>query len=252
MKDRIVFDPTGLADADNIGAFIRAEDGTLITHTTDGLKERLDVSSGAEFAEDSAHVSGDKGSFVLAVRNDTEGSLVSANGDYAPLQVDALGRLRVSADIDIVNGFEKAEDSAAVSGDIGGYVLSVREDVLTTSTSASCDYQSFKTDDLGRLWVNVDKIAPQAGFASAAYGTESVGVAAAQIVAAPLANRKRLWIENVSSNRTIFIGFDNAVDATNGFRISAGGVLEIEADAALDVYAISNGAAADLRYMEFA
>lgn len=60
------------------------------------------VQDAASYLEDSAHVSGNRGVFSLAVRNDTEGSLVSADGDYAPLQVDSLGRLRVNADISVV------------------------------------------------------------------------------------------------------------------------------------------------------
>lgn len=46
-------------------------------------------------AEDAVHGSGDQGIMQLAVRNDSEGSLVDTDGDYAPLQVDSSGRLRV-------------------------------------------------------------------------------------------------------------------------------------------------------------
>jgi len=52
-------------------------------------------------AEDSAHGSGDQGIQILAVRTDTEQSLVSAEFDYGSLQIDSLGRLRVLADIDV-------------------------------------------------------------------------------------------------------------------------------------------------------
>ena len=104
-------------------------------------------------SEDAAHSSGDQGIMGLAVRNDVEGSLVSADGDYAPLQVDSAGRLRVIADIDISNQAEKAEDSAHVSGDSGNYVLNVRQDSLATSTSADGDYQSFKSNANGELYV---------------------------------------------------------------------------------------------------
>ncbi|MCI0558815.1 MAG: hypothetical protein MN733_09985, partial [Nitrososphaera sp.] len=49
-------------------------------------------------AEDAVHTSGDTGVMALAVRSDAGGSLVSASGDYSPLQVDATGNLRVSAE----------------------------------------------------------------------------------------------------------------------------------------------------------
>lgn len=45
-------------------------------------------------AEDSAHTSGDKGMMLLAIRKDSAGTLASADGDYAPLQVDSEGAFR--------------------------------------------------------------------------------------------------------------------------------------------------------------
>jgi len=44
-------------------------------------------------AEDAAHTSGDVGVMPLAVRNDALATLGGADGDYAPLQVDAFGAL---------------------------------------------------------------------------------------------------------------------------------------------------------------
>ena len=45
--------------------------------------------------EDDAHNSGDVGVMSLAVRSDADGTLVGTTGDYAPLQVDANGYLKV-------------------------------------------------------------------------------------------------------------------------------------------------------------
>jgi hypothetical protein len=48
-------------------------------------------------AEDSAHVSGDKGIMALAVRQDTASvTLAGTDGDYIPLSVDKYGSLRVT------------------------------------------------------------------------------------------------------------------------------------------------------------
>lgn len=47
-------------------------------------------------AEDAAHSSGDVGIQMLAVRKDTSSAGIGANGDYAPLAVDASGRLYAS------------------------------------------------------------------------------------------------------------------------------------------------------------
>ena len=47
-------------------------------------------------SEDAAHASGDKGIMALVVRKDTAAALAGADGDYAPLEVDASGRLWVN------------------------------------------------------------------------------------------------------------------------------------------------------------
>lgn len=154
-KDKLIYDSTTPADGDSVAAFLRTSGGAL---TSSGPAGALDVNVVASvsggYAEDSAHVSGDIGTQILAVRSDAGGSLVSDDGDYTPLSVDANGRLRVDAEISIATGADKAEDSAHVSGDIGSYILGVRQDTLANSTSADGDYGSLKLDSLGRLWTN--------------------------------------------------------------------------------------------------
>ena len=156
-KDKLIYDGTTPADGDSVAAFLHA---TLkLTSTTLGGVEALDVniagsSSIGIFNEDTAHVSGDKGQQILAVRSDAGGSLSSTDGDYTPLSVNATGELRVAADISITTGSDKAEDAAHTTGDIGTYILGVRQDTLAASVSADGDYGSLKFDSLGRLWAN--------------------------------------------------------------------------------------------------
>jgi len=155
-KDKLIYDATTPSDGDSIAAFLHA---TLkLTSTTLGGKEALDVNIAGStglgiYDEDTAHVSGDKGQQILAVRSDAGGSLVSDNGDYTPLSVNAAGELRVAADISVSTGSDKAEDSAHVSGDIGTYILGVQQSTLSSS-NADGDYGSLKLDSLGRLWTN--------------------------------------------------------------------------------------------------
>lgn len=151
---QIKVDTTTLANGHSIAAYLVDAAGNLLTSTLVGSKQRLDVQSSAEYAEDTAHTTGDYGQHVLAVRNDTEGSLVGTDGDYAPLQVDALGRLRVNADINVNNDFVYAEDSAFTDEDLGAAVLLVRQDTLASSTTADGDYGSFKSTSLGELYVH--------------------------------------------------------------------------------------------------
>ena len=57
-------------------------------------------------AEDAAHSGGDTGVMGLAVRRDADTTLVGADNDYAPLQVDADGALKV----EIFDGGDRGVD----------------------------------------------------------------------------------------------------------------------------------------------
>ena len=61
MKDKLIFDVTDantIADSDSVGAFLRSSDGTLLTHSTVGGKEALDVSiaDGVNVEVDLSHI----------------------------------------------------------------------------------------------------------------------------------------------------------------------------------------------------
>lgn len=218
-KERLVYNPT------NGGDQVSVYELTLLSK-----------------AEDSAHTSGDQGIMSLAVRNDAGTSLVSADGDYSPLSVDSFGRLRVLATgVTLVSDHQ--EDAVFTDEDFGSYVLSVREDVLATSTTATGDYQSFKTDALGRLYMNE---ASQT-FANSAVSVTNV---ATDLVPTDLVNRKRIIIQN-NDNKAIFVG-DSAVTSSNGVRVSAGSSAEFSASEQCDLYAITASGNADVRVLEFA
>lgn len=144
---------------DDFGLLVGAYNSTLPT-ITDGDYSELQLDSSGrliirgQFDEDSAHTSSDPGLHILAVRNDTEGSLVDTDGDYAPLQVDSSGRLRVIADVDVGIDAEKAEDSAHTSTDIGNFMLAVRRDTKSSGVDADGDYASLNVDADGDLYVS--------------------------------------------------------------------------------------------------
>lgn len=55
------------------------------------------VADGADIKEeDIANVSGDKGSFILGVRNDVAAVRTSADGDYSPIATDSAGRIGIA------------------------------------------------------------------------------------------------------------------------------------------------------------
>lgn len=188
--------------------------------------------------EDVPHVSGDTGSFVLAVRNDANTAFTNTNGDYSPIAVNANGAVAIndggnsitvdgtvaisgtvavtqstspwvvsgtvtvnqgtspwvtsldattlaalesitvqnpggasavniqdggnSITVDgavtvsgtIATNSERAEDSGHTSGQIGNFVLGVRNDTASTLTSTDLDYTPFATDAAGRIGIS--------------------------------------------------------------------------------------------------
>lgn len=305
-KDKLIFDPADLAASDDVGAYLRASDGTLLTHTDVGGKKALDVNvanaidveishlddsikigDGVDFlainadgsinavvsatnldirdltfATDKVDVTGSEVSLdaaTLAALENINAVVTATDLDIRDLNhaqdnvaiaqggntmvVNADGSINVNADISVVNGSDKVEDSAHVSGDIGTYVLAVREDTLASSTSASGDYASFKVDALGRLYTN--DVAQDALFS-----TVSVAITATDLVASELANRRKMLIQNVS-NRTIFLG-ESTVTAANGLRLSAGSSIELEVGPQINLYAIAVGGTADVRILQLA
>lgn len=71
----------------NAGTFAVQVDGSALT--------ALQLIDDVVFAEDTAAQAADKGVAILAVRRDADTSLVDTTNDYAPLQVDANGYLKV-------------------------------------------------------------------------------------------------------------------------------------------------------------
>lgn len=150
-KHQIAVNTASLADGDSIASYLTSAAGTLLTHTTNGAKQALDVFQAGVFAEDSAHASGDLGQFVLAVRNDAGGAF-GADGDYVPLSIDANGALRVAASLTEAGTY--AEDSAHTSGDTGYFNLAVRRDTRSSGVSADGDYASFNVNSNGELYTH--------------------------------------------------------------------------------------------------
>lgn len=67
------------------------------------------------YVEDAAHSSGDRGLFVLAVRNDTLSSVTSADADYSPLSVGPMGEV-VALDAPITKWVSGVADLRVVQG----------------------------------------------------------------------------------------------------------------------------------------
>lgn len=87
-------------------------------------------------AEDAAHVSGDQGVQALAVRKDAQGSNVSADGDYASLQVWSEGSMKV---VDIANGamLQQQVSVTSTAAAVPASALANRKSLMLQNTSAA-------------------------------------------------------------------------------------------------------------------
>lgn len=140
---QIKVDTTTIANGSSIAAYLTDAAGALITSTLVGAKQSVDTLSPADHAEGVTFVAGDYGSLALGVNSST--------GNYEPLQLNASNELIVAATVSFTA--EHNEDAPFTNGDSGIATLLVRQDTLAVSTSADSDYGSFKSNNLGELYV---------------------------------------------------------------------------------------------------
>jgi hypothetical protein len=132
--ERFLFDPSDAAEGPNIGSYLRSSDGTLLTHTTAGSKEALDVNIAAAdidlqvdldlsslTADDAAD---DENPLKIGYRaHDTASALgaVSADGDKANAISDLYRRIMIN---DAPN-VSSANVSVSVDTTAGGVALPI-------------------------------------------------------------------------------------------------------------------------------
>ncbi len=149
----------GRDSGNTLRTLLTKNDGTIII---EGAVTNIIPGTGATDlgkAEDSPHTSGDVGVLSLAVRQDADISLVNTDGDYAPLQVNDKGLLKVEVAESIGGaggGTEFSEDSPHISGDNGKFCLTVRNDVLTSLVSTDGDYAPFQVNESGALYTTLN------------------------------------------------------------------------------------------------
>jgi hypothetical protein len=179
-------------------------------------------------AGNTASAAADLAQPILAVRNDAGTTIATATGNYAPLQVDATGALRIAGNLSLSSQY--AEDAPHVSTNLGLFTLAVRADVPTAGTSADGDYAAVTSDSTNRLWVN------QAANISQAVASAAVTTTAASLYTA-IAGQKKIMIQN-NGNANVFIG-PAGVTAANGIRIPASGSYEQDIGPNIAMFAIA-------------
>lgn len=206
---------------DNGGTFAVQESGAALT--------ALQLIDDTVFAEDTAAQAADKGIAILAVRRDADTSLVGTDNDYANLQVDANGYLKV----------EIFDGGGSHTVDNGGTFAVQESGGALTALQIIDDW-----DESDRAKVN-----PIVGQAGVAGGAGAVGATTQRVVhgsASSLAttqnalstsaeeviasNSSRLFAEvkNADDAINVYIGDDNTVTASNGHLLRPGEALAFE------------------------
>lgn len=241
---------TGVDYLTGIGVVNNAGDWVPFTLNAAGeLPVAATVNFAGDYAEDSAHASGDVGLFSLAVRRDTRSSGTSADGDYGSFNVNSVGELWVK-DADVLaalTAFSKAEDAAHSSGDTGIHALAVRKDAQGTNTSADGDYASLLTWSEGSLkTVDIRN-------ATVLNTPVAVATTATALPTAALANRKELTVQNVG-NASIWVGSATVTTsgATRGTEIPKGGSATFKIGPAVALYGICAAGTVETNILELA
>lgn len=256
MLDRLIFDTT---DADtraasaNVGAYLRASDGTLLTHTDVGGKKALDVRVAEginvevdlNFADDSvtAHQGG-----TWTIDSITNAVTVQATNldirdlAFATDKVDVSGSsVTVSAtNLDI-------RDLVAATDSVSAWTKDGSGTAITSRAEDGGQALDVHVTGSGPLTIN-DAALANTAILSAANTLDTADTAEA-VKASALASRKYLWIYN-NDNTRVFIGA-SGVTAANGFPVSPGSYVELRAGAAISPFFIGQtGKTPEIRTLE--
>jgi hypothetical protein len=275
MLDRLIFDTT---DADtraasaNVGAYLRASDGTLLTHTDVGGKKALDVRVAEginvevdlNFADDSvtAHQGG---TWEVSLDSATLAALetitvVATNLDirdlaFATDKVDVTGS-EVSLDSATLAALENITVSAtnldirdlvAATDSVSAWTKDGAGTAITSRAEDGGQALDVHVTGSGPLTIN-DAALANTAVLSAVNVLDTANTAEA-IKASALANRKYLWVYN-NDNTRVFIG-GSGVSAANGFPVSPGSYLELRAGPAISPFFVGqSGKTPEVRTLE--
>jgi hypothetical protein len=218
--NKLIFDTTATEDSANVGAYLRASDGTLLTHSDVGGKKALDVSiaDGVNVEVDLSHIDdsvrlGDGTAFFTST---------SENGDIAlDVHLSNTSIAVTATDLDIRN-LDRLTDNVAIQ-DAAGDELGINADGSVNTKPA--------------------------GASSAVYGNTSVTNTATDIIGTDASGRFQVMIQNLG-NKDAYIGSDASVTAANGTLLAAGASMVLDAGSAVNVHGITSSGTADIRYFE--
>lgn len=159
------------------------------------------------------------------------------------LLIDSTGNLKVVTTPNSTTSSAKAEDAPHVSSDVGSFVLGVRNENLTTTTSTEGDYSQISTDRTGAVKI----------VTTARSGTDRsiTATTTSQVLMAANLNRTRFFIKNdtaivvwvnLGATAVAAAGTGNISIAANGGYLELSGTSE-----AVNIIATSTTAAVTAR-----
>jgi hypothetical protein len=125
-------------------------------------------------AEDAAHTTGDVGVMVLAVRQDSDASFAGTSGDYAPLQLDDNGFLKVNIKAGAGSGGTASTDDGAFTAGSGSGTPAMG--FFSADTVDAGDVGVLAMDANRRLMVSIE--ADNVGIGGGTQYTEDAAAAA--------------------------------------------------------------------------
>lgn len=297
VTNRLIFDPTdanSVAASSTIGAHILSgTDGSQIGHETlnsvDWLRvagalvdsagnevavtgNALDVniasgslSTAYSYAEDSAFTEADEGVHNLTVRQDTLATSTSADGDYASMKSDSLGRIYMTDDqvlAELQGGIDVTVQNANIEVTQGTspWVVSATDLDIRDLDSAQDSVAAWLSDGSGNaigstagaLDVNIASGDVDDDLADTAIENTATAVSttAVNVVSSALSGRKWMYLAN-EGNKTLYFG-KNGVTTANGFPMHAGMQMEVRIGPSVAPQIIGGTGASseDLRVME--
>lgn len=152
--------------------------------------------------EDGVHASGDRGDFILGVRNSAGTGLTNTDGDYSPVAVNQFGGVKCELSTDFTDNSGKnpyrLEDAAFTGGSAVMVVGAVREDTISAS-AADADVINIKTDSAGRTYTNPWG-ANHTEWFRACSGSDVTGTTATEVV--PATASKYNYLTSVNCTNT--------------------------------------------------
>jgi hypothetical protein len=164
LRVTIATDSTGVLSVDDNAGSLTVDNAALTELAAAINSNEIDVNiatdsvgigGGIQQTTDEASDGTDVGMLAIAIRNDAGGALYAGtDGDFAPLQTDADGNVRVNVAAGGTSGVQHDEDDAFQDGDTGTLALVVRQDTPAGQSATDGDYDVLGVDANGRLWTN--------------------------------------------------------------------------------------------------